>query len=98
MRRSPQRNECAQPRLLQENRPWSTVPAREQELRTGLVGLGARHEEPEGSGEPIDRVEDEANRERVLDLLARDAGSQHRAHILCIQRLSIRLQFPIGEH
>jgi hypothetical protein len=59
--------------------PPSAVAAREQELRTDLEALGPGHEEPEGTGQPIDRIEGEADRERVLDLVARDAGSQHRA-------------------
>jgi hypothetical protein len=49
---------------------WSVVAAREQEFRPGLEGLGARHDPPEGSGHPIDDIEGEADRERVLDLLA----------------------------
>jgi hypothetical protein len=61
--------------------PWSTVTASEQELRADLIGLGTRHEVPEGAGQPIDRVEGKADRERVLDLLARDAGSQYGAHV-----------------
>ncbi len=64
------------------NLPSSVVAALEQELRASLEGLGPRHEPPEGAGQPIDRVEGEADRERVLDLLARDAGGQHRAHVV----------------
>src|SRR5262245_45970632 len=64
--------------------PLSAIAAREQELRAGLEGFGTRHEEPEGAGQPIDRVEGGADRERVLDLLARDAGSQDRAHVVRI--------------
>src|SRR5262249_36400336 len=54
--------------------PWSAVAAREQELRAGLEGFGPRHEEPEGISQPIDDVEREADRERILDLLAPATG------------------------
>src|SRR2546430_8188798 len=36
----------------------------------------SRHEEPERIGQPIHRVKRQADRERVLDLLARDTSSQ----------------------
>ena len=52
------------------NLPCSVVAAGEQEFRPGLEGLGARHDPPEGSRHPIDDIEGEADRERVLDLLA----------------------------
>jgi hypothetical protein len=47
------------------NLPWSAVAAREQELRAGLEELGPGTENSKVS-EPIDRVEGEADRERVL--------------------------------
>jgi hypothetical protein len=52
--------------------------------------LGTRHEELEGIGQSIDCVEGETDRERVLDPLARDAGSQHRAHVLGIYLMLTR--------
>src|SRR5262249_49789143 len=58
----------------------SAVAAREKELRADLESLGTRDKEPEGIGQPIYRVEREADRERVLNLLARDIGGQYRTH------------------
>src|SRR5262249_8040432 len=72
------------------NLPWSAVAPREQELRAGLEELGTRDEKLEGIGQPIDRVEAEADRERVLDLRARDTGSQHSTHVLRIDRVLAR--------
>ena len=46
--------------------------------------------ESEGIGQSTDGVEREADSERVLDLLARDTGSQHCAHAVCIHRLLVR--------
>src|SRR5215471_9041647 len=57
------------------------VAAREQVLRATLESLGTRHEEPKGIGQPTDCVERKTDREHILDLLAGDAGSQHRAHV-----------------
>jgi hypothetical protein len=71
------------------------VAPREQELRTGLEGFGTRHEEREGIGQPIDRIEREADRKRVLNLLARHTGSQHRAHVVRTHRM---LAGQLAEH
>src|SRR6516225_12020723 len=52
----------------------STIAAREEELGSHLERFGPRHEELEGIGQPVDRIECEADCERILDLLARNAG------------------------
>jgi hypothetical protein len=65
----------------------SPVTAREQILRASLEGLGTGQEEPEGIGQPADCVEREANGERILDLVARDTGSEHRAHVVRIHSM-----------
>ena len=70
--------------------PGSAVAPREQELRADLEGSRTWHEERERIGQPIDRVEGEGDRERVLDLLARDTGGQHRAHVVRIHRVLAR--------
>jgi hypothetical protein len=60
-------------------RTASAVAARDQEPRPGVEDFSARHEELERIGEPIGRVEREADGERVLDLLARsDANGKGR--------------------
>src|SRR5262249_19665308 len=69
---------------------WSAVAAREEVLRASLEGLRRGHEKPEGIGQPTDRVEREADCERILDLRARDTGSQHRAHVVSIHRVLAR--------
>jgi hypothetical protein len=51
--------------------PSSTVATREQVFRTRFENLGTGLEEPKGVGEPTDRVEREADREGILDLLTR---------------------------
>ena len=56
----------------------------EQKFRASLEGFGSRHEEPERIGQPIRRVKRQADRERVLDLLARDTGRQQSAHVVRI--------------
>src|SRR3984893_15137848 len=61
-----------------------------QELRAGLEGLWTWNEEFEGVGQPIHRIECEADRKRILDLLPRDNGSQHRAHVVPIHRAFTR--------
>lgn len=44
-----------------------------------------------------DACEDEANRKRVFDLLARDAGRQHRPHLVSIHRVLAR-ELPQHAH
>ena len=46
------------------------VATPEQKFRASLESFGSRHEEPERIGQPISRVKRQADRERVLDLLA----------------------------
>jgi len=72
------------------NLPSSTVAAGKQILRASLEGLGPWHEEPEGIGQSINRVEREANGERVLNLLARGTGCQYHAHVVRTHRLLAR--------
>jgi hypothetical protein len=48
----------------------SPIAARNQEFGAGLEGLGTWHEEPEGAGQAIDRIEREADRKGILNLLA----------------------------
>jgi len=62
----------------------STVAAREEVFRASLENLGTRHEEPEGIGQPTDHIERETDRERILDLLARSAGSEDCSHVIRI--------------
>src|SRR5262249_40772204 len=68
----------------------SAVAAREKERRADLEGFGTGDEEPEGIGQPIDGVEREGDRERVLDLGARDPGGQQRADVLRSHRVLAR--------
>ena len=58
------------------------VAALKQKFRACLEGFGSWHEEAESIGQPISRVKRQADRERVLDLLARDTGKEHRAHVV----------------
>lgn len=59
-----------------------SVTALEQVLGSSLEALGGEHFEAEGVGQPVGRVERGADRERVLDLLGRDARGQHLPHVL----------------
>jgi hypothetical protein len=68
----------------------STVTAGEQILSASLERLGTWHDEPEGISQPTDRVEREADGERILDLLPRDTGCKHRAHLDFIDRVLAR--------
>src|SRR5262245_40299426 len=69
---------------------WLAVAALEQELRAGLEGSLARHEELKGIGQAIHGVEGEADRERVPNLGARDTGSQRRAYVVRIHGVLAR--------
>ena len=51
-----------------------SVTALEQVLGSRLEAFGAEYLEAEGVGEPVGGVERDADRQRVLDLLASDAG------------------------
>src|SRR5262245_27273207 len=68
----------------------SAVAAREKESRADLEGFGTGDEEPEGIGQPIQRVEREADRERILDLGARDLGRQQGADVFRPHRVLTR--------
>jgi hypothetical protein len=45
-------------------------------------GPRARHEEPESIGQPTDHIERETDSERILDLLARCAGSEDYSYVI----------------
>src|SRR5215467_9737304 len=57
----------------------------EQVLGSCFETLRAEHLETEGVGEPVGRIERGADRQRVPDLLARNAGRQHVPHVLSAQ-------------
>jgi hypothetical protein len=59
--------------VLQVLHALSVTPL-EQILGSRLIAFGAEYLEAEGVGEPVDCVERDADRQRVLDLLASDAG------------------------
>src|SRR5262245_22886124 len=54
----------------------------DQVLGSCLEALGAEHLEAERVGEPVGGVECGADRQRVLDLVARDTSGQHLPHVL----------------
>ena len=52
--------------------------------RPGRYSRRVRYLEVEGVGQPVGDVEDQAHRQRILDLLGGDAGRQHGAHVFGI--------------
>jgi len=59
-------------------------------ISRSLEGLGAWHDEPESIGQPTDNVERETDRERILDLLSRSAGSEDCLLVFDIHRMLAR--------
>lgn len=55
---------------------FSAITTCEEIFRASLEGIGSRHGESEGIGQPTDHVERETDRERILDLLVRSASSE----------------------
>jgi AcrR family transcriptional regulator len=84
-------DKAMKPQIFEELKSTcSAVAAREEVFRASLEGLGTRHEEPEGIGQPTDHIERETDRERILDLLARSAGSEDCSHVIRIHRVLAR--------
>jgi hypothetical protein len=63
-------------------------------LRARLEGLETGHEETEGIGQPTDHVKRETDRERILDLLARSAGSEDCSYVTPASTVSWRVSLP----
>src|SRR6478672_5215693 len=63
--------------------PWrSAVAANEEELRASREDVRPRYGKGKGVGEPIGRIEGEADSKCILDLPRRNAGREHRAQII----------------
>ena len=69
------------------HRQSSPIPALEQVRRPRRKGLRTRNQESEGIGQPINYIKCEADGEGILDLVLRDAGSQHLAHVIGTDRV-----------